>query len=150
MCRNVRRVRYIVSPRVQVSKRVHRLFYLSLCFLFPPTYVGNGGGSNRDEANCVSSCHSHCCCYSLSWQTWSWLWLCHTPPLCNPTCVPCSPTLCSHHGAYPVDRLGFGAAAPCTCGSSPRHLRPLLRLRGVLGGVRGVRCKRGKGGRRGG
>lgn len=118
-------------------------------FLSPSTCVGNGGESNTDEANCVSSCHSRCCCCFLSWQIWSWLWFCRPPPFCNRTSALSGPTSCSHHGTYPVDRFGFGAA-PCTCRPSPRHRRPLLRLPWVLGGVRGERCKRGKGGRRGG
>lgn len=48
---------------------VNILFSLFVCVLFmrsnplcasstsPPTYVGTGGESNRDEAGCVSSCH---------------------------------------------------------------------------------------------
>lgn len=121
-----------------------------ICVFLPPTYVGTGGESSRGEANFASSCHWSCCCCPPSWQTWSGPCSCsRPPPPCSPRSDPGGPTSCSHHGTYPVDRLGFGAA-PCTCRSSPSHLRPLLRLPGVLGGVRGERCKRGKGGRRGG
>lgn len=122
-----------------------------ICSSFPPTCVGTGGESSRGGAGCVSSCRwSRCRCPLPSWPTWSWPCSCRRPPPpCSPDPGPGGPTSGSHHGAYPVDRLGLGAA-PCACRSSPSHLRPLLRLPGVLGGVRGERCKRGKGGRRGG
>lgn len=126
------------------------VFKPGCAFLFPPTCVGIEGESNRGEASCASSCHWSCCCCPLSWQTCSGpCSCCQPPPPCSPYSDLWGPKPCSHHGAYPVDRLGFGAA-PCTCRSSPSHLWPLLRLPGVLGGVRGERSKRGKGGRRGG
>lgn len=116
----------------------------------PTTCAGNGGESNRGEANCASACRWRCCCCSPSWPTWCATEPCPPPPAGRRPCVPWGPTSCSHHGTYPVDRLGLGAAPGAGRPSPRRHLRPLLRLPGVLGGVRGERCKRGKGGRRGG
>lgn len=141
----------IVTGMCTVSVHVCRFMHFNprCAFFSPPTCEGNGGESNRDEAGCVSSCRWRCCCCPPSGQTWSWPWFCRPPPLCNLTSGPGAPPSCSHHGAYPVDRLGLGAA-PCACRCGPCHLRPLLRLPGVLGRVRGEGCKRGKGGRRGG
>lgn len=115
----------------------------------PLTYAGSAGESNTGEAGCAFFFRLRCCCNFLSWNTWFEPWIVPPPPPYRLTCRPWGPTPCSHHGAYPVDRFGFGAA-PCTGCSSPRRRRPLLRLPGVLGGERGERCKRGKGGRRGG
>lgn len=113
------------------------------------TYAGSGGESSRDGAGCASSSRWRRCC--RSWWTCSSPCSCRPPPPPALTSDPWSPSPCSDYGAYPVDRFGFGAAAAHAAGQTPsRPRRALLRRPGVLGEVRGERCKRGKGGGRGG
>lgn len=123
----------------------------STALLASPTCVGSAGESSRGGVSFVSSFRWHRCCCCPSDTTGSWPFCPLPAPPCRLTTFDpcCAPTSWSDHGADPVDRFGLGASHGAGAPSSS-HLRPRLGLTRVLGGVRGERRKRGKGGGRGG